>query len=247
MNVLASRNLCQERASSAPLVLDGGRLDCCTGRRLVSRLAWVSEKRAFFQPPIRRLRCRHKDHIRALFISEAQRHTLLLSASPLGQPQEPVRHTDNPRHALPIAALLRIFNSMLANASKLIKLEDEQAREAALVVVLLPRRSRTVIAGRARALRGLLGRLVQEVEHAVLPGVLAARLPAHDESLAGAPAEFVCERTAALDHALRDDLELDVANHGHAAPRYGRGPERCCVGKTPGDGGEVRVCRGKEM
>ena len=44
-----------------------------------------------------------------------------------------------------------------------------------------------------------------------------------------------------------EDLEVDVADDGHAVPGYRRGPEGGGVGHAAGDRREVRVRRGEEV
>lgn len=139
---------------------------------------------------------------------------------PVCQPHELSTHTIFP---LPMA--LHMLNGVAQDPSLAVKLKDEQAREALLACALLA---------------GL--KALAEWQPPSYAGA-AGGLPAHSELLGARP----CPLAMLLDHALRQDLELHVADDGKAVPGDGRGPERGNVGDASRNGGEVRVGRGEEV
>lgn len=67
-------------------------------------------------------------------LTVAQSKPRLLDRLALGQPDEPVRHRDDSRHPLKVAAFLRVLNRVLEHASFLVKLKHEEAAELRLVI-----------------------------------------------------------------------------------------------------------------
>lgn len=139
----------------------------------------------------------------------------------------------------------------------LIKLKDKNPRELVLVLSLelllrrgrLVRRSTTAddelldpIDGIATRVRGVGVDTPRPVAMPRSP----ARFPFDDEMLV-AVAVARRDRVVVPHHAFGEDGELHVADEGHAAPGYGRGPQGGDVGDSSCDGGEVRVGGGEEV
>lgn len=150
-----------------------------------------------------------------------------------------------------------MLNRMPHYPPLLIKFKDKHPRELVLVLALefLLRRGRLVrgsttaddelfnpIDGIATRVRGVLVHPARAVAVASFP----ARFPLDDEMLV-AIAAAGRDRVVVPHHALREDGELHVADEGHAAPGYGRGPQRGDVGDPSRDGREVRVRGGEEV
>lgn len=128
-----------------------------------------------------------------------------------------------------------MLNGMRDDSSLLVELEDEEAAELFTIVLAL------AAAQPLSDLVDVLARADALVEHArALVPRLADRLPPHDQLL-GARRHAGVREPRALDHALRDYMQLDVPNQRHPAPRDGRRPECSGVSYAPGDRGKVWV------
>lgn len=162
--------------------------------------------------------------------------------------QQPVRQADNlGAHALfPVVTRGSLLNGVREDAALGVKVKDEESRKRlagvrAAAAAGQSQRARNRARQRAAAAavgRGRTGRRRRR---------LAALAPAYDELL-GDGAGAAREKSERFrGHALGEDLELDVADDGHAVPGYGRGPERGVVGYAAGYRGQVRVRRGEEL
>lgn len=81
----------------------------------------------------------------------------------------------------------------------------------------------------------------------VVLGLVGGRPPFHHQLLGARACPPRREVERLVDHALRQDLQLHVADDRDPVPRYRRGPQRRDVGDSARYHGEVRVRRGEEV
>jgi hypothetical protein len=146
--------------------------------------------------------------------------------------QQPVCDADDFGRLLPVPSLVGVFYRVVDDAPFLVKLKQEQASE---LVVASPRPRDDA--------RNLLDHVADLPMLLLLR--LSARFPLDNQLLVLGMRRCAC--SAILHHALRQDLELDVADYWHSAPRHGRCPQCCRICNLAADGWEMRVCRREEV
>lgn len=155
--------------------------------------------------------------------------------------QEPVRQVDHlcADALVPLAALVDVLNGVANDLALAIKLKDEEPRKLALGAA--PLRS-------AEGLVELLLPLLRQARVAATPRLLPRRRPPLDHELLRVGPLALGRKVQRLRrHALREDLDLEVADDGHAVPGNGRRPHGRRVGHAARDRRQVRVRRREEV